>query len=97
MGEKWIYDVGDKVGIIDINNNEYISKILRIGEDGEINIELFNSYSCQYINVDVAGRAGELMFSNHAITETRINSKAEEYAEAIEKEVKKEEKDDVKK
>ena len=65
-----------------------------IGEDGEINIELFNSYSCQYINVDVAGRAGELMFSNHAITETRINSKAEEYAEAIEKEVKKEEKDE---
>ena len=70
------------------------SPTTRIGENGEINFELFNSSSCQHINVDIIGRAGTLLFSNHATTETRTNAESEKYATTIERSITKEEKDE---
>lgn len=47
---------------------------ITIDEQGEAIIELYNSSSCNNIIVDVAGRDGTSLYSNDAVTTTRLNS-----------------------
>ena len=47
---------------------------ITINGQGEAVIELYNSSSCNNIIVDVAGRDGTSLYSNDAVTTTRLNS-----------------------
>ena len=48
---------------------------IEIGENGEAVVELYNTRNCNNIVVDVAGRNGTSLYSNDAITTTRINNR----------------------
>jgi TPR repeat protein len=47
---------------------------IEINDNGEAVIELYNTNNCSNIVVDVAGRNGTSLYSNDAITTTRLNS-----------------------
>lgn len=47
---------------------------IEIGENGEAIVELYNTNNCSNIAVDVAGRNGTSLYSNDAVTTTRINT-----------------------
>jgi TPR repeat protein len=47
---------------------------IEIGENGEAIVELYNTNNCSNIVVDVAGRNGTSLYSNDAVTTTRINT-----------------------
>lgn len=46
---------------------------LTTNNDGSIEIEFYNSYSCNTLTVDITGRDGQTFYSNDAVTTTRIN------------------------
>ena len=47
---------------------------IEINENGEAVVELYNTRNCNNILVDVAGRNGTSLYSNDAVTTTRINN-----------------------
>ncbi len=67
---------------------------IEINENGEAVVELYNTRNCCNIVVDVAGRNGTSLYSNDAVTTTKINThaqqstnnKAEQQTKAEEKE-----------
>ncbi|MBO5864442.1 MAG: SEL1-like repeat protein [Bacteroidaceae bacterium] len=50
---------------------------IEINENGEAVVELYNTNNCNNIVVDVAGRNGTSLYSNDAITTTRLNGASE--------------------
>ena len=46
--------------------------------DGKVQIEFFNSSNCNTINVDIAGRDGQTIYSNDNIIITRINNESKQ-------------------
>jgi TPR repeat protein len=50
---------------------------IEIGENGEAIVELYNTNNCCNIVVDVTGRYGTSLYSNNAITTTRLNGASE--------------------
>ena len=50
---------------------------IEINDNGEAVIELYNTNNCSNIVVDVAGRNGTSIYSNDAITTTRLNGASE--------------------
>lgn len=53
---------------------------LTTGNDGSINVEFYNSYSCNTLTVDIAGRDGQAFYSNDATMATRINEQSKQQA-----------------
>ena len=51
---------------------------IEINDKGEAIIELYNTRNCSNIVVDVAGRNGTSLYSNDAVTTTRINNRKTE-------------------
>lgn len=47
---------------------------LTTNNDGSINVEFYNSCSCNTLTVDITGRDGQAYYSNDAAMATRINS-----------------------
>ena len=50
---------------------------IEINENGEAIVELYNTNNCSNIVVDVAGRYGTALYSNDAMTTTRLNGSSE--------------------
>ena len=50
---------------------------IEINDNGEAVVELYNTNNCYNIVVDVAGRNGTSLYSNDAITTTRLNGASE--------------------
>ena len=50
---------------------------IEINENGEAIVELYNTNNCSNIIVDIAGRNGTSLYSNDAVTTTRLNAAGE--------------------
>ena len=53
---------------------------IEINDNGEAVVELYNTKNCCNITVDVAGRNGTALYSNDAITTTRLNGASDRLA-----------------
>lgn len=58
---------------------------LSVATDGSINVEFYNSYSCNMLRVDITGRDGQAFYSNDAVTATRINTQSAKQTKVVDK------------